>query len=124
MRRRRTPVPRHVRGDPWSIPNILKALRDMYLKAPRHPAWRSPWDRGHIQIDLPFKGRSRFVAIAERDDACTGRMTWRLVWDGNDSRPDKSAMPAPFEAKNTSIFAEHCASVAPMYSSTYSGNKG
>ncbi len=45
-----------------------------------------PWDRGHIQIDLPFKGRSRFVAIAERDKGPARRMIWRLVWGGNDSK--------------------------------------
>ena len=33
---------------------------------------------------MPIKGRSRFVAIAERD--AHGRMTWRWVWDGNDSK--------------------------------------
>jgi hypothetical protein len=86
VRRRRTPVPPHVRGDPWSIPNILKALRDMHLKARVTRLGDPPWDRGHIQIDLPFKGRSRFIAIADRDGARTGGMTWRLVWDGNDSK--------------------------------------
>jgi hypothetical protein len=86
VRRRRTPVPPHVRADPWSIPNILKALRDMHLKARVTRLGDPPWDRGHIQIDLPFKGRSRFVAIANRDGASGGRMIWCLVWDGNDSK--------------------------------------
>ena len=29
-------------------------------------------------------GRSRFEAIAERDRH--GRMTWHVIWDGNDSK--------------------------------------
>ena len=33
---------------------------------------------------MPVKGRSRFVAVAERDEH--GRMVWRVVWDGNDSK--------------------------------------
>ena len=37
-----------------------------------------------IQIEMPIKGRSRFVAIAQRDER--GRMAWRWVWDGNQSK--------------------------------------
>jgi hypothetical protein len=43
-----------------------------------------PWDRGHIQIDLPLKGRARFIAIGTRTDA--GAIAWLLVWDGNETK--------------------------------------
>ncbi len=84
VRCRRTPTPPHVSADPWSIPNICKALRAAGLKARVTRLGDPPWDRGHIQIDLPFRGRSRFVAMCER--APGGGMTWRLVWDGNESK--------------------------------------
>ena len=83
-RRRRTALPPHVRADPWSIPNILHALRAASLKARVTRLGDPPHDAGHIEIDMPIKGRSRFVAIAERD--IHGRMAWRAVWDGNDSK--------------------------------------
>jgi len=80
-RRWRTALPSHVRADPWSIPNILHALRAASLNARVTRLGDPPRDAGHIQIDMPIKGRSRFVAIAERDRH--GRMAWRVVWDGN-----------------------------------------
>jgi len=83
-RRRRTTLPPHVRADPWSIPNILHALRAASLKARVLRLGDPPHDAGHLQIDMPIKGRSRFVAIAERD--IHGRMGWRWVWDGNHSK--------------------------------------
>ncbi len=82
-RRRRTALPVHVRADPHSIQNMLHALRAASLKARITRLGDPPWDRGHIRVEMPVKGRSRFVAIAERDGF--GRMTWRHVWDGNDS---------------------------------------
>ncbi len=82
-RRRRTGLPAQVRADPFSIPNILHALRAASLKARITRLGDSPYDRGHIQVDMPVKGRSRFMAIAER--GWRGRMEWRVVWDGNDS---------------------------------------
>jgi hypothetical protein len=85
VRRRRTPLPPHVEADPCSIPNILRALRHARLKARITRLGDPPWDTGHIQIDLPFKGRSRFVAIAQRTDE-GNVMHWRLVWDGNESK--------------------------------------
>ena len=33
---------------------------------------------------MPLKGRSQFVAIAQRGER--GRMGWRWVWDGNDTK--------------------------------------
>ena len=83
VRRRRTALPAHVSADPLSIPNVLHALRAASLKARTTWLGESPYDSGHIQIEMPIKGRSRFVAIAERDEH--GRMAWRWVWDGNDS---------------------------------------
>lgn len=82
-RRQRTVLPVHVRADPWSIHNMLHALRAASLKVHVTRLGDPPWDCGHIQVDMPIKGRSRFVAIAERDRS--GRMAWRHVWDGNDS---------------------------------------
>jgi hypothetical protein len=82
--RRRTALPPHIRADPWSIPNILHALRAASLKARATRLGDPPHDAGHIQIEMPIKGRSRFVAIAQRDER--GRMAWRWVWDGNQSK--------------------------------------
>ena len=82
VRRRRMPLPDHVRLDPRSIPNMLRALHDAALKARITRLGDPPCDRGHIQVDLPLKGRSRFVIMGARDD--TGRMVWRLLWDGNE----------------------------------------
>ena len=83
-RRRRTALPPHVRADPWSIPNILHELRAASLKVRATRLGDPPHDAGHIQIDMPIKGRSHFVAIAQRDEC--GRMAWRWVWDGNQSK--------------------------------------
>lgn len=80
-RRRRIALPAHVRADPWSIPNILHALKAASLKVRVVRLGDPPHDAGHIQIDMPIKGRSRFVAIAKRDRH--GRMAWGVVWDGN-----------------------------------------
>ena len=80
-RRRRADLPAHVVSDPHSIPNMLHALRAASLQARTTRLGDPPWDRGHLQIEMPVKGRSRFVAIAERDRQ--GRMAWRVVWDGN-----------------------------------------
>ena len=81
--RRRTALPAHVCADPWSIPNILHALRAASLKARTTRLGDPPYDSGHIQIEMPIRGRSRFVAIAHRNEH--GRMAWRWLWDGNDS---------------------------------------
>ncbi len=83
VRRRRTGVPPFVKADPFSIPNMLHALRAASLKVRITRLGDPPHDRGHLQIEMPIKGRSRFAAIAQRD--WRGRMTWRWVWDGNDS---------------------------------------
>ena len=93
VRRRRTALPAHVRADPWSIPKILHALKAASLKARATRLGDPPHDAGHIQIEMPITakprsglraGRSCFVAIAERDER--GRMAWRWVWDGNQSK--------------------------------------
>ncbi len=83
-RRRRTALPPHVRADPWSIPNMLHALRAASLKVRVARSGDPPHDAGHLQVDMPIKGRSRFMAIAQRD--IHGRMAWRWVWDGNHSK--------------------------------------
>ena len=75
VRRRRTTLPPFVRADPFSIPNVLHALRAASLKARTVRLGDPPHDAGHIQIEMPIKGRSRFVAIAKRDEH--GRMAWR-----------------------------------------------
>ncbi len=83
VRRRRTPLPAEIRADPFSIPNILHALKAASLKARITRSGDPPCERGHIQIDMPVRGRSRFIAIAER--GWRGRMEWHVGWDGNDS---------------------------------------
>jgi len=80
-RRRRTGLPAHVASDPHSISNMLHALRAASLKARIARLRDPPYDRGHIQVEMSVKGRSRFVAVAEHDRH--GRMAWRVVWDGN-----------------------------------------
>jgi len=54
---------------------------DVQNAIPRTRLGDPPYDRGHLQVEMPVKGRSRFVAVAERDRH--GRMAWRVVWDGN-----------------------------------------
>lgn len=83
-RRRRTRLPADVASDPHSIPNMLHALRAASLNARVIRLGDPPHNAGHIQIDMPIKGRSRFVAIAERD--IHGRMAWRWVWEGSHSK--------------------------------------
>ena len=62
---------------------MLHALRAASLEARVTRLGDPPWDRGHIQVETSIKGRSRFVAVGERDGR--GRMRWRAVWDGNES---------------------------------------
>ena len=83
VRRRRDVRTAAVRADPHSIPNMLAALKAQGLKARLTRQGDPPEDRGHLQVDMPIKGRSRFVAVAER--TASGALAWRLVWDGNDS---------------------------------------
>ena len=83
VRRRRTALPAFVKADPFSLPNMLHALRAASLTARITRLGDPPHNRGQIQVEMPIKGRSRFAAIAERD--WRGRMTWRWVWDGNDT---------------------------------------
>ena len=84
-RRRRAPLPPEVRADPRSISNMLAALTAEGLKARITRLGDPPHDRGHIQVEMPVKGRARFVLQAERDE--DGRMRWRSAWDGNHSKP-------------------------------------
>ncbi len=84
VRRRRQGASMQAGVDPRSIRNMLSALRSQSLKVRVTRLGDPPEDRGHIQIDMPIKGRSRFVAIAERTGS--GAIGWRLVWDGNDSK--------------------------------------
>ena len=81
VRRQRTALPPFVRSDPFSIPNVLHALRAASLKARIVRMGDAQYDSAHIQIEMPVKGRSRFVAIAQRDER--GGMAWRWAWDGN-----------------------------------------
>ena len=82
-RRRRVPPPPAVRADPHSIPNMLAALTGRGLKARITRLGDPAHARGHIQVDMPVKGRARFVLIGEASDGIT---EWRAVWDGNDSK--------------------------------------
>ena len=84
VRRRRCPIPADVRLDPRSVPNLLAALRCEGLEARITRLGDPPYERGHIQVEMPVKGRARFVLAGERTDA--GRMHWRSMWDGNESK--------------------------------------
>lgn len=84
IRRRRAPRVPEVRLNPHSVPNLLAALRDAGLKARITRLGDPPHERGHIQVEMPVKGRARFVLQGER--APTGRMHWRSAWDGNESK--------------------------------------
>ena len=88
IRRQRTALPAHVRADPFSIPNILHALKAASLKVRTTRVGDPPHDAGHIQVEMPIKGRSRFVAVANRDEH--GRMAWRWLWDGNESESGRA----------------------------------
>ena len=83
IRRKRVSPPLQVRMDPHSIPNMLAALTARGLKARITRLGDPPHERGHIQVEMPVKGRARFVLIGEHQN---GVMAWRHVWDGNDSR--------------------------------------
>ena len=65
--RRRAGLPAHVVSNPQSIPNMLHALRAALLQVRTTRLGDPPWDRAHLQVEMPIKGRSRFVAVAERD---------------------------------------------------------
>ncbi len=112
VRRRRVPPPPFVQADPWSITNMRKAFQAAGLKARVTRLGDPPWDRGHIQIDLPFRGRSRFIAIGER--AANGVMRWRLVWDGNDSKAGRRRY-------NTAIRSEQYTRILQVMDSGKSG---
>ncbi|BFL66260.1 hypothetical protein [Roseomonas mucosa] len=85
IRRRRVPLPPKVRADPFSVPNMLAALLGQGLKARITRSGDPPYAAAHIQVDMPVKGRARFVLIGEQGQGTTG---WRAVWDGsNDSEP-------------------------------------
>jgi len=83
VRRKRMPPPLHVRMDPYSVPNMLAALTVRGLKARITRLGDPPFARGHIQVEMPIKGRARFVLIGETQG---GVMAWRDAWDGNDSK--------------------------------------
>lgn len=73
-----------VRADPFSVPNMLAALLGRDLKARITRSGDPPHAAAHIQVDMPVKGRARFVLIGKPSQGTTG---WRAVWDGNDSKP-------------------------------------
>ncbi len=56
-RRRRTGLPAHVASDPRSIPNMLHALRAASLNVHVVRLGDPPWDRTHLQVAMPVKGR-------------------------------------------------------------------
>jgi len=83
VRRRRSGLPTHIASDPRSIPNMLLALRAASLNVRIARFGDPPYGRRRLQVEMPAKGRSRFVAVAERDRHGHGRMAWRVVCDGN-----------------------------------------
>lgn len=84
VRRRRSPIPAEVRLDPKSVPNLLAALHAEGLKARITRLGDPAHERGHIQVEMPVKGRARFVLIGERTTG--NRMHWRSAWNGNESK--------------------------------------
>ena len=113
-RRRRVPPPPAVRADPHSIPNMLAALTGQGLKARITRLGDPVHERGHIQVEMPVKGRARFVLIGETSEGVTG---WRAVWDGNDSKPGlrRRRLSEATEAYRRMLAAmrEGCRSVQP-----------
>lgn len=84
VRRRRVSLPPEVRADPFSFPSMLAALVEAGLKARTTRLGDPPYERAHIQVEMPVKGRARFVLQGARSE--DGRMQWRSVWDGNESK--------------------------------------
>jgi hypothetical protein len=84
VRRQRTPAPPEVRADPHSVPNMLAALGAQGLKVRITRLGDPAHDRGHIQVEMPVKGRARFVLQGARGE--DGLMHWRSAWDGNESK--------------------------------------
>lgn len=83
IRRRRAPWPPHVRADPFSLANMRAALIQRGLRARVTRLGDPPWGRGHIQVEMPVKGRARFVLMGEW---AGGQMAWECRWDGNESK--------------------------------------
>ncbi len=84
-RRRRGETPPEVRSDPYSVRNMLTAMKAAGLKARIDRLGDPPHAQGHILVKIPIvKGRSQFVAIGK--PGIGSLMTWRLSWDGNDSK--------------------------------------
>ena len=103
-----------MRTDPFSVPNMLAALLGRGLKAQITRLGDPSHQRGHIQVEMPVKGRARFVLIGEPSQGTTG---WRAVWDGNDSKPGlrRRRLSEATEAYRRMLAAmrEGCRSVQP-----------
>ncbi|MHB0727830.1 hypothetical protein ACX4MZ_10675 [Roseomonas mucosa] len=84
VRRRRVPLPPEVRADPFSVPNMLGALVRAGLKARITRLGDPPHERGHIQVEMPVKGRAHFLLQGARGE--DGQMRWLSLWGGNDSK--------------------------------------
>ncbi|MDJ0390208.1 hypothetical protein QMO56_19025 [Roseomonas sp. E05] len=84
VRRRRVPLPPEVRADPFSVPNMLGALVGAGLKARITRLGDPPYQRGHIQVEMPVKGRAHFLLQGALGE--DGRMRWLSLWGGNDSK--------------------------------------
>jgi hypothetical protein len=82
IRRSRERLPAEVRDDPLSVPNMLRDLRAIGLKATIALAGDPPWEHASIQVDLAPGRSGRFSVNGRRRD---GRMAWELKWSGNDS---------------------------------------
>lgn len=104
-RRKRPEMPDHVRSDPASVPNRLKAIRSAGLKARVQLAGDPIWDRAVIQIDLADGRKGRFIAQAKRINSET---RWALHWGGNHNptadRLRRKATASPEYAALRAIF--------------------
>ncbi|GAV36865.1 hypothetical protein ROTAS13_04554 [Roseomonas sp. TAS13] len=79
---------------------MLSALMAEGLQARITRLGDPPHDRGHIQVEMPVKGRARFVLQGGRGE--DGRMHWRSVWDGNESKAGRKRF---FRAVATPAYA-------------------
>ena len=83
-RRKRPPLPDHIRTDRWSIPNMLARLRAEGLKARVELAGDPVYERADLAVDVRETGKSRLILRDRMED---GLSTWKLSWGGNTSKP-------------------------------------
>lgn len=87
VRRARVPVPEHVKNDPRSTRNMVKALNAAGFKARASVLSEITDDTAGLLVDFPGgKRKGRFSLDGKRNPQ--GRMTWTFHWDGNGTNAD------------------------------------